>query len=88
MGKQQFKRVHLIVLDSVGIGESPDAHLFGDVGADTLGHIGEAMGGLHMPNMGKLGLSNISEIKGIPVAEEPHGVTLVKCRKHLLGKIR
>ena len=62
MGKEQFKRIHLIVLDSVGIGESPDAHLFGDEGANTLGHIGEAMDGLHMPNMGKLGLSNIREI--------------------------
>ena len=71
MGKQQFKRIHLIVLDSVGIGESPDASAFGDEGADTLGHIGEAMGGLHMPNMGKLGLSNIREIQGISVAEEP-----------------
>ncbi len=60
------------MLDSVGIGESPDAPSFGDVGANTLGHIGEAMGGLHMPNMGKLGLSNISEIKGIAVADEPH----------------
>lgn len=71
MGKQQFKRIHLIVLDSVGIGESPDASAFGDEGADTLGHIGEAMGGLRMPNMGKLGLSNITEINGIPVADEP-----------------
>jgi len=71
MKKQQFKRIHLIVLDSVGIGESPDAPAFGDEGADTLGHIGEVMGGLRMPNMGKLGLSNISEIKGIAVEEEP-----------------
>ncbi len=71
MGKELFKRVHLIVLDSVGIGESPDAHLFGDEGANTLGHIGEAMKGLHMPNMGKLGLSNIEEIQGVAVAEEP-----------------
>ncbi len=71
MGKKQFKRVHLIVLDSVGIGESPDAELFGDKGANTLGHIGEAMEGLHMPNMGKLGLSNISAIKGIATTDEP-----------------
>lgn len=71
MGKELFKRVHLIVLDSVGIGESPDAHLFGDKGAHTLGHIGEAMKGLRMPNMGKLGLSNIEEIQGVAVAEEP-----------------
>ncbi|MCZ2259509.1 phosphopentomutase [Sporosarcina sp. G11-34] len=73
MEKKQFKRVHLIVLDSVGIGESPDAHLFGDVGADTLGHTAEAMKGLHMPNMAKLGLSNIRPIEGVPVAEEPIG---------------
>ncbi|MHA6259590.1 phosphopentomutase [Sporosarcina sp. CAU 1771] len=71
MEKQQFKRVHLVVLDSVGIGESPDAHLFGDVGADTLGHIAEEMNGLHMPNLAKLGLSNIREIEGVPVATNP-----------------
>ncbi len=74
MEKQQFKRIHLIVLDSVGMRKSPDAPAFGDEGADTLGHIGEAMGGLRMPNMGKLGLSNISEINGIPVEQEPHAL--------------
>jgi phosphopentomutase len=66
-----FKRIHIIVLDSVGIGEAPDAKDFGDIGADTLGHIGERTGGLNMPNMGKLGLSNIKEIKGIKKAAEP-----------------
>ena len=39
MKKEKFKRIHVVVLDSVGIGEAPDAKLFGDVGADTLGHI-------------------------------------------------
>ncbi len=58
-------------MDSVGIGEAPDAKEFGDKGADTLGHIAEHMGGLHMPNMAKLGLSNIREIKGIERAEKP-----------------
>ena len=53
-------------MDSVGIGEAPDAEKFGDKGADTLGHIAETMDGLNMPNMAKLGLSNIREIKGIP----------------------
>ena len=71
MKKELFKRIHLIVLDSVGIGESPDANLFGDVGADTLGHTAEAMNGLHMPNMAELGLSNIRPIEGVPVAAEP-----------------
>ena len=71
MASHTYKRVFLIVMDSVGIGESPDAEKFGDKGADTLGHIAERMNGLNMPNMGKLGLSNIREIKGIEKAEKP-----------------
>lgn len=66
-----FQRVHLIVLDSVGIGEAPDAAAFGDEGSDTLGHIAEKMNGLNMPNMAALGLSNIKEILGVPKAEKP-----------------
>lgn len=71
MENKKFNRVHLVVLDSVGIGEAPDAHLFGDEGADTLGHIAREMKGLHMPNMARLGLSNIREIEGIPATDEP-----------------
>lgn len=67
----RFKRIFLIVLDSVGIGEAPDAELFGDKGADTLGHIAETMGGLKMPNMEKLGLGNIREIKGVSKTDKP-----------------
>lgn len=67
----QYKRIHLIVLDSVGIGEAPDAKDFDDIGADTLGHIAEKINGLAMPNMGRLGLSNIREIKGIEKVEKP-----------------
>ncbi|SEM87118.1 phosphopentomutase [Mesobacillus persicus] len=66
-----YKRVFLVVMDSVGIGEAPDAAEFGDIGSDTLGHIAERMNGLNMPNMGKLGLSNIREIKGVTKAEKP-----------------
>ncbi|CAM3987467.1 phosphopentomutase [Mesobacillus thioparans] len=66
-----YKRVFLVVMDSVGIGEAPDAEKFGDKGSHTLGHIGERMNGLNMPNMGKLGLSNIEEINGISTAEKP-----------------
>jgi phosphopentomutase len=71
MALNTYKRIFLIVMDSVGIGESPDAEKFGDKGADTLGHIAERMNGLTMPNMGKLGLSNIRQIKGIEKAEKP-----------------
>ncbi|MET3576455.1 phosphopentomutase [Bhargavaea ullalensis] len=71
MTAQPFKRIHLIVLDSVGIGEAPDAADFGDEGADTLGHIAEKTGGLDMPNMAKLGLANIRPLKGLDPATEP-----------------
>ncbi|WP_339175777.1 phosphopentomutase [Solibacillus sp. FSL R5-0691] len=68
---QPFKKVHVIVMDSVGIGEAPDADKFGDAGSNTLGHIAEKMNGLNMPNMEKLGLSNIRELKGINKTEHP-----------------
>lgn len=67
----EFSRVHLIVMDSAGIGEAPDAANFDDFGVDTFGHIARACGGLNMPNMAGLGLSNIREIGGIPKAERP-----------------
>ena len=66
-----YKRIFLVVMDSVGIGEAPDAEKFGDKGSHTLGHIAERMNGLNMPNMGMLGLSNIEEIKGIEPAQKP-----------------
>ncbi|WP_082233933.1 phosphopentomutase [Halobacillus massiliensis] len=75
-----FKRVFLIVMDSVGIGEAPDAEKFNDKGANTLGHIAEHMGGLKMPHMGSLGLSNIRQIKGIEEVKKPkaHYTTMVE----------
>ncbi|NMO97945.1 phosphopentomutase [Paenibacillus lemnae] len=66
-----FERVHVIVMDSVGIGEAPDAAAFHDVGSDTLGHIAQACGGLNLPNLGQLGLSNIREIQGVAKADHP-----------------
>ncbi|ANY70124.1 phosphopentomutase [Paenibacillus sp. BIHB 4019] len=66
-----FERIHLIVMDSVGIGEAPDAAAFGDFGVHTLSHIAREMGGLHMPNMAALGLSNIEPVAGVPAADHP-----------------
>ncbi|MCT2537450.1 phosphopentomutase [Aquibacillus koreensis] len=66
----KFKRIFLVVLDSVGIGEAPDASAYNDEGADTLGHIATHMNGLHMPTLGSLGLSNIREIQGVEVADK------------------
>lgn len=62
---EKFKRIFLIVLDSVGFGEAPDAEQYGDKGADTIGHIAEHMDGLQMPNMEELGFGNIRPVKGI-----------------------
>lgn len=55
----------LIILDGVGIGELPDAEKYGDKGSNTLCNIANAVGGLSLPNLEKLGLGNIREINGI-----------------------
>ncbi len=59
-----YKRVHLIVMDSVGIGEAPDADKFNDLGSDTLGHIAQEAG-LTIPHLEQLGLGNIKPLKGV-----------------------
>ena len=58
-------------MDSVGIGEAPDAANFGDVGAHTLGHIAEKMNGLTMPVMASFGLANIEPLPGLQATTEP-----------------
>jgi phosphopentomutase len=68
-----IKRVILIVLDSVGCGDAPDAAAFGDQGANTLCHIGEAVGGLNLPNLGRLGLGNLTTIRGVPPTQKTSG---------------
>ncbi|MEA2082529.1 MAG: phosphopentomutase [Elusimicrobiota bacterium] len=56
------KRVIVIVLDSVGAGEMPDAAKFGDKGSDTLGHLVEKFGGMDLPNLEKIGLGKIKNL--------------------------
>ncbi len=62
---KKYKRVFLIVLDSLGVGDAHDAALFDDEGANTLGHICENVNGLDVPNLEGMGLGNIGEFKGI-----------------------
>ncbi|MDQ0898249.1 phosphopentomutase [Paenibacillus sp. V4I7] len=69
----RFERICLIVLDSVGIGELPDAKQFGDSGAHTLGHIAEKVSGFALPNLQRMGLGSIADIKGIPATDSPEG---------------
>lgn len=67
----KYSRIHVLVLDSVGIGEAPDAARFGDEGSDTLGHIVEATGGLDVPHLTSLGLGNIRDISGLASSNTP-----------------
>jgi phosphopentomutase len=68
----KFRRVIWIVLDSVGIGEMPDAAKYGDAGSDTLGNIARARE-LHLPNFCALGLANIKPLTGLAPVAEPAG---------------
>ena len=61
----EFKRIITVVMDSVGIGEAPDAVEFGDVGSDTLGNIARFMKGLNVPNLERMGLGNIHDVQGV-----------------------
>ncbi len=69
----RFKRVFVIVLDSMGIGNAPDAAEFDDLGADTLGHISDHVGTFLIPNLTKLGLANIKPMKGVKAPKETKG---------------
>ncbi|SDO08048.1 phosphopentomutase [Paenibacillus sp. yr247] len=69
----RFERISVIVLDSVGIGELPDAKEFGDSGAHTLGHIADKVSGFSLPNLQRMGLGSIADIKGIPATNSPEG---------------
>jgi len=68
-----IQRVILIILDSVGCGDAPDAESFGDQGSNTLANTAQVVGGLKLPNMGRLGLGNITSIEGVPAVDEPLG---------------
>ncbi len=61
----------IIVLDGVGAGEAPDAANYGDVGSNTLGNIDKVVGGLQLPNLGKMGLGNILPLTGVPPEKSP-----------------
>jgi phosphopentomutase len=67
-----FDRITLIVLDSAGIGEMPDAADWGDKGSDTIGHILESRE-VRVPNLQGYGLGNIRPLAGVPPVEKPRG---------------
>lgn len=68
-----MKRAIIIVLDGVGVGEMPDAHLYSDEGSDTLGSIIRGTPGFRLPNLEKLGLANIDGLEYFDRGEEVIG---------------
>ncbi len=70
---KKFKRVFLIVIDSLGIGEMPDAADYGDVGVDTLRILYECAGDFYIPNLQRLGMANLKQLKQVKPAAEPRG---------------
>src|SRR6266849_2866891 len=69
----KLKRAILVVLDGVGVGANPDAHAYGDDGASSLEHCAQAVGGLELPNLGRIGLGNITPILGTPTTDKALG---------------
>jgi phosphopentomutase len=65
------RRAVVLVLDGVGAGAAVDADRFGDAGADTLGHVAAAVGGLRLPALERLGLGAIAPLAGVAVPERP-----------------
>jgi phosphopentomutase len=80
-----INRVVLIVLDSVGVGELPDAKNYGDEGSNTLGNISTLMKGFKLPNLQSIGLGNIQGLKGVDAIESPVG-SFGKCAELSKGK--
>ena len=77
MGK--YKRIFLIVMDSLGVGTMPDAEQFGDVNVNTLGHVSESVEQFCIPNLQKLGMANLTSLKQVRPEKTPIG---------LYGKLR
>ena len=69
----RFKRIFVIVIDSLGIGYMKDADKFDDVGADTLLHISESVDKFDIPNLRKLGMANLKPIKHVEPIDRPLG---------------
>jgi len=81
----KIERITVIVIDGVGAGELPDASKYGDTGSNTLSNTARVLGGLELPNMGEMGLGNITPIEGVPPREMTRGA-YGKCLEISKGK--
>ena len=85
--KKQFKRVFVIVIDSVGIGAMPDAAEFGDEGASTVEHISLSMPeGLKLPVLGSLGIGQLTNIVGTPAQKVHRNSYVARMHEASFGK--
>lgn len=82
---QKFKRIFVIVLDSLGIGQMEDSPDYGDVGVNTLGHIAEQTKDFYIPNLQKLGIANLCELASVEPVEKPLG-KYAKLKEKSIGK--
>lgn len=83
MGK--YKRIFVVVIDSMGIGAAKDAASYNDAGTNTLGHISESRDTFVIPNLQKLGLANLCKLKQVEPVAEPMGRYMV-LKERSLGK--
>ena len=81
----KFKRIFLIIADSAGIGEMPDAEKFGDKGASTFVHIADYVGGLNIPVMNSMGIGELAPIKGTSIVSHPQAYSM-RLRERSNGK--
>ena len=70
MSGERVPRVAIVVCDSFGVGDAPDAAAYGDEGSNTLGNTAAAVGGISAPNLGRLGLGMLTEIAGVGVSAD------------------
>lgn len=82
---EKYHRIFVIVADSLGVGAMEDSADFGDIGVNTLGHISESVETLHIPNLRKLGLANITPLKQVEPVKILHGY-YGKLREQSKGK--
>ena len=68
---EKFKRVFVVVMDSLGVGAMPDSADFGDIGVNTLGHISESVDTFEIQNLQRLGMANITPLKQVAPTDHP-----------------
>ena len=77
-----MKRCFLVVIDSLGVGEAPDAEEYGDIGTNTLANVSKFVGGVNLPNLNKLGFGKITSVQGM---ETKHTATVGRLSEQSVG---